>query len=154
MFNTIIIAVGKLKNDGFRRIYTEYKKRITPFAKVEVIEVDAEPSISVTNKLRAQKKEEERIEKVLEKNKGNIFLLSEDGEQFSSSKLAERIVKTNEKTIFIIGGSFGFSDEFKKKYKACSLSLLTFPHELARVVLIEQLYRAITINQRENKYHK
>jgi len=154
MFSVSIIAIGKLKNNSFKKVCEEYQQRIIPFAKIEVIEVDAESSFSTTDKERVQKKEEERIEKILEKNKGNVFLLSEDGKQYNSSKLAELIIKTNEKNIFIIGGSFGFSDVFKKKYKACSLSLLTFPHELARVVLVEQLYRAVTINQKKNKYHK
>ena len=154
MFSVLIIAVGRLKNTNFRDVCDEYEKRVSPFAKLEIIEVDAEASFSDADKERVQKKEEERIVKILEKNKGNIFLLSEDGKQYNSLELAELVTRTNEKNIFIIGGSFGFSLEFKNKYKAYSLSLLTFPHELARVVLVEQLYRAVTINQKENKYHK
>ncbi|TSC52010.1 MAG: 23S rRNA (pseudouridine1915-N3)-methyltransferase [Parcubacteria group bacterium LiPW_41] len=154
MFSVLIIAVGKLKNTNFRDVCDEYEKRVSPFAKLEITEVDAEASFSDADKERVQKKEEERIVKILEKNKGNIFLLSEDGKQYNSLELAELVTRTSEKNIFIIGGSFGFSPEFKNKYKAYSLSLLTFPHELARVVLVEQLYRAVTINQKENKYHK
>lgn len=154
MFSVLIITVGKLKNISFRRVCEEYEKRITPFAKVEIIEIGAEPSFSIADKLRIQKKEEERIERTLNKNKENVFLLSEDGKQYNSSNLAELIIKNNERCTFIIGGSFGFSESFKKKYRLCSLSLLTFPHELARVVFIEQLYRVVTINQKENRYHK
>jgi len=154
MFSVLIIAVGKLKNNNFKEVCDEYEKRISPFAKVEIVEVDPEPSFSLADRVRVQVKEEEHIEKVLNKNKGVVFLLSEDGRQYSSSGLAKLITRTNEKCIFVVGGSFGFSEYFKKKYKACSLSLLTFPHELARVVILEQLYRAITINQKENRYHK
>lgn len=154
MFSVLIIAVGKLKNTNFRGVCDEYEKRITPFAKLEIVEIDAEPSFSQADKIRVQKREEERITKILEKNKGNVFLLSEDGRQYNSLELSKLVTTTNEKSIFVIGGSFGFSSEFKNKHQAYSLSLLTFPHELARVVLVEQLYRAITVNQKENRYHK
>jgi len=154
MFHITIIAVGKLKDKEFETVCNDYKKRINTFAKLEVVEVEPEPSFSSGDKIRVQEKEEERIRKIVEKRNAEVVLLSEEGKQYNSSDLADIIVKKNREVVFVIGGSFGFSEAFKKENVLYSLSLLTFPHELARVILMEQLYRAITINQKENKYHK
>lgn len=146
--------MGKLKNREFENVCSEYIKRINTFAKLEIIEVQTESSFSDADKAIVQGKEEERIQKIIGKKNGEVVLLSEEGRQYSSSDLADIITKSNKEIIFIIGGSFGFSEKFKKEHTLYSLSLLTFPHELARVILIEQLYRAITLNQKGNKYHK
>lgn len=154
MFHITIIAVGKLKDKQFSVVCADYIKRINTFAKIEIIEVESSPSFSDGDIQRVQREEEERIKRVLEKKKGDVVLLSEDGKQYSSSDLAKFIVGKKNEIIFVIGGSFGFTESFKHSHTTHSLSLLTFPHELARVILVEQLYRAITINQKQNKYNK
>ncbi len=152
MFNIKIITVGKIKDNNFLSLSEKYLKRIKPFASIKIEEVKAD-SFSKSNKEKIRQIEDKRIEKVLEKyNKENIFLLDENGKEFNSIGFAEFLDK-QEEMIFVIAGSLGFSNELKKKYQKISLSQLTFPHEMARVVLLEQIYRATAIvNKKEYHY--
>lgn len=143
-----------MKDKRLKDVCEEYIKRIRTFAKLNIFEVAASSSFSEGDKKRVQKEEEERIDKMLKKGGGRVFLLSEDGLEYNSPDFAMLLTQKSEEITFIIGGSFGFSEDYKKKHDLCSLSLLTFPHELARIILVEQLYRATTLNQKSNKYHK
>ena len=108
-----------------------------------------------SNKDKTKKEEGEKILKFLEKkNRAEIFILHEKGSEYDSNSFA-KVIKENEgkEITFVIGGSLGFSEEVLKKYpKQISLSKMTFLHEMAKVILIEQIYRAITILKNKS-YH-
>jgi 23S rRNA (pseudouridine1915-N3)-methyltransferase len=129
-----VIAVGKLKNDGIKNQLLEYLKRINKFIKIQITEVKASNI----------KDEEKELSKHI---KGKAFVLDALGKGYSSRTFAEMIKKeTFGKDIsFIIGGASGLSDCFKKNYNLVSLSKMTFPHQVARLMLVEQIYRAFTI---------
>lgn len=158
MMNVNIIALGKLKESWFREACAEYQKRLSAFAKVTIKE--PEPEALPQNPSPAQ------IEKALEKEadairsciKGgaNIAMCIE-GKTLSSVQLAEKIeniANANSTVNFIIGSSFGLAESFKQSCDfKMSMSPMTFPHSLARVMLLEQIYRAFSINN-NGKYHK
>lgn len=155
-----IIAVGKLKEKYWQAACQEYSKRLGPFCRLEIKEVAEErlgdnPSQAEIEK--ALRKEGERIEKMLSPSWYTIPLVIA-GEMLSSPELAEKIeswpVEGKSQFAFIIGGSHGLSAEIVKAGDFClSFSPVTFPHQLMRVILLEQLYRAFTIIQ-GGKYHK
>jgi len=151
MLDITLVAIGKIKDKSYSTLVLEYLKRIKPYARLRVVELEAVP---FSEKLRDKAKdfEGEKITNFLNKNKeAVVYLLAERGESFNSLKLASWLEKKSP-LVFILGGALGFSDVLYKKYPALSLSPLTFPHELARVVLLEQIYRATTILQHKN-YH-
>ena len=151
MLNITLITVGKIKEAYLNEAALEYFKRIKPYGRLNLEELKAESFASVT-KEKAKKIEAERIQTVLDR-KGNaeIYLLSEHGTQFDSPDFAAKI--KDKELVLVIAGSLGFAKELEVKYPKISLSPLTFPHELARVVLLEQIYRAATIiNNKEYHY--
>jgi 23S rRNA (pseudouridine1915-N3)-methyltransferase len=145
MREIIIIAVGRIKNDFFAGAIAEYSKRLKPYASVKILELTPE-SFSESTRVKAKGAEGERILKNLEKFTGaEILLLHERGRELDSVRFSEKLSAANGKIIFVIAGALGFSDEVLVKYPQISLSEMTFPHELARLVLLEQIYRAATI---------
>jgi len=154
MFNLTLLAVGKMKEPHWRAGAEEYLKRLRPYAKVEVFEVKAE-AFGESNKKEAKKKEGEKILEFLSKRSvSRIFLLDEGGKEFASAEFAAFLDKSGgEELIFVIGGTLGIDEAVKSRYpNNISLSRMTLPHELARVVFIEQVYRAATI-LKNKKYH-
>jgi len=147
MFNIVILAVGKIKEKYWQAAAEEYLARLRPFAKVVIEEVAAESWKRNSDKERAKEQEGERMLKFLEKYRGSeIFLLDEGGKQFSSLEFSQFLNKIQGRVVFVIGGALGFSKNIlEKKISKLSLSKMTLPHELARVVLLEQIYRAATI---------
>lgn len=148
-----IICVGKIKEAFFRDAIDEYKKRLSKYNDVEIIEVQDE---GLTDQKTAIKKESEKILKVLNQ-KDYIITMEIEGKELSSKELADKIdniFNINNNITFIIGGSYGLSDEIKQlsNFKL-SFSKLTFPHQLFRIILLEQIYRAFKINNNES-YHK
>lgn len=146
-----IICVGKVKEKFFVDAIKEYCKRISKYTKLEIIEVADEALESV-----AMKKEGERI---LSKIKDNDYVvtLEIEGNSLSSVEFAKKIdnnFNSNKNLTFVIGGSYGLDDSVKSRsdYKL-SFSKFTFPHQMFRVLLLEQIYRAYKINNNEN-YHK
>lgn len=155
MFDIVIIAVGKIKDDFYRDAFDQYLKRLTPYAKIKIEEVALEPFRGNSDKGQAKKKEGEKILRALAKHHGaDIICLTEAGELMDSPTFAKWLnLKANKKIVFVIAGSLGFDQTiFKNVSGFLSLSTLTFPHELARVVLAEQLYRAISISKNK-EYH-
>lgn len=152
MLNITLITIGKIKNAALNEAALEYIKRIKPYGRLTISELKAEP-FSLTTKDKAKKLEAERIEAVLErKSESEVYLLSEHGTLFNSPDFAAKLNTTKE-LVLVIAGSLGFAKELESKYPKISLSPLTFPHELARVVLLEQIYRAATIiNNKEYHY--
>lgn len=155
-----IITVGKLKEKYWQAAIAEYCKRLGPYAKIEIIEVTEERSSDNPGKAEIGQiisKEGERILKHLHPG-DYVIPLAIEGKQYSSPELAGHIEKISiegkSQLAFIIGGSFGLAE--KVLYKGdlpLSFSALTFPHQLMRVILLEQLYRVFSIIK-GGKYHK
>ena len=145
-----IICVGKIKEKYLVSAIEEYKKRISKYTKLEIIEVADEATGNILEK------EQEHIMKYIN-DKDYIITLEIDGNSISSIELSEKLEKTflNYPNItFIIGGSYGLSDNIKKiSNYALSFSKMTFPHQLFRVLLLEQIYRSFKIINNE-AYHK
>lgn len=148
-----IICVGKIKEKYLSAAIEEYLKRLSKYTKVDIIEVEDvdNPSIDVI-----LLKEKEKIEKYID-SKDYVITLEIEGNMLSSMELAKKIddIYLNYSNItFIIGGSYGLHSSIKKasNYKL-SFSKLTFPHQLFRVNLLEQIYRVYKINNNES-YHK
>lgn len=148
-----IICVGKLKEKYWQEAMEEYQKRLQKYTRLELIEVKDE---GLVEEKKAIEIEKERIEKHLSK-KDYIITLEIEGTMLDStefSKELEKISIENSNIVFIIGGSYGLSDEIKSRANLhFSFSKMTFPHQLFRVMLLEQIYRAYKIINNE-KYHK
>lgn len=158
MMNVNIIALGKLKESWFREACSEYIKRLSAFANVTVkepepVQLPQNPSPAQIEK--ALCREADAIRSYI-KGGVNIAMCIE-GKTLSSVQLAEKIenlANTSSTINFIIGSSFGLSESFKQSCDfKMSMSPMTFPHSLARVMLLEQVYRAFSINN-NGKYHK
>ena len=148
-----IICVGKIKEKYLRDAIEEYKKRLSKYTKLEIIEVN---DIDNQNIDIVLDKEKELIEKHID-SKDYVITLEIEGNMLNSVELARKIdniYNTNSTITFIIGGSYGLHKDIKNRsnYKL-SFSKLTFPHQLFRVNLLEQIYRTYKINNNE-AYHK
>lgn len=148
-----ILCVGKIKEKYFTSAIDEYKKRLGKYTKLEIIEVN---DYKTDVEKIAQLKEKELLLKHINKN-DYLICLDINGKMMDSIELSNKISETlifNSNITFIIGGSCGLDDEIKNM---CDLSLsfskLTFPHQLFRVMLLEQIYRAFKIKNNE-AYHK
>ncbi|MBU4216532.1 23S rRNA (pseudouridine(1915)-N(3))-methyltransferase RlmH [Candidatus Parcubacteria bacterium] len=153
MYSITILAVGKLKEKIYRDGVAEYLKRLKPYAKIKVVELAPE-AFGETNREQAKEKENQRILDYLEKNKDKkIICLTEGGTEYSSMEFSKFLNKTNQEIIFIIGGALGFSSKTLSKMDVkLSLSKMTFLHEMARLILVEQIYRAQMIESGKS-YH-
>lgn len=158
--NISVIAVGKLKEKYLKQAIDEYSKRLSRYCKLDITELPDEKTPD-----NASDKEEEQIRDkegklILSKIKDNAYVVAMDlkGKELSSEEFAKFIsncgVMGNSNIVFVIGGSLGLSDEVRKRanYKLC-FSKMTFPHQLFRVMLLEQVYRGFRINNNE-PYHK
>ena len=156
--NIILIAVGKLKEDYLRKACAEYIKRLGRYCSFELHELEEcrlSDSPSEKEIAAALKKEGAQILKLA---KGMVIPLCIEGKQLSSPQLSERLsdagVNGHSTVTFIIGSSFGLAPEVKDKADLrLSMSPMTFPHQLARVMLLEQIYRSFQIAE-GGKYHK
>ena len=148
-----IICVGKIKENYLREAIEEYKKRLSKYTKIEIVELQDE---GLMDKEKTIKIEGEKILKNIN-SKDFIITLEIKGKQITSEELAEVIDNNliNHSCItFIIGGSYGLSEEvINISNYHLSFSKMTFPHQLFRVQLLEQIYRAFKINNNES-YHK
>ena len=132
-----VLVVGRLKDRAIQVRCDEFAKWLGPYAKLEVQEL---PDSNVA-------KEGQAILKALERDRGAALdALSEEGKEFTSVKFAEVLGKFDRKVVFVIGGPYGLAPEIRAKADLLwSLSRLTFTHELARLLLFEQLFRAVNI---------
>ena len=148
-----IITVGSLKEKYLKEAVEEYSKRLRKYTDIEMIEIKDE---GLLPPLQAMEKEGEKIKKHLSE-KDYIITLEIEGKELSSEELAKKledIQMINSNITFIIGGSYGIEKSIKEKAKFhLSFSKLTFPHQLFRVLLLEQIYRAFKIKNHES-YHK
>ena len=155
-----VITVGKIKEKYLKDAIAEYSKRLSKYCKLEIIEVADEKTPDNASEVvedAIRSKEAERILKYV-KDDAFVITLEINGKQLSSEELAGKIdklgVQGTSHIIFIIGGSIGLGQEvLQKSNYALSFSKMTFPHQLMRVVLLEQIYRSYRIINGE-PYHK
>lgn len=158
--NVNIIAVGKIKEKYLKDAIDEYKKRLSRFCKLTITEVQDEPMSANPSEKEIEsilKKEGEKIISSI-KNTDVLISLCVEGKQKTSEEFAkffsDECIKGANTFTFVIGGSVGLCNEIKNmSHTKLSFSKMTFPHQLMRVVLLEQIYRAFKINANEN-YHK
>jgi len=154
-----VLAVGKLREKGCALLCDEYAKRLSPFCRLRVLEIDearlpANPSPGDIDHCIAAEEN-----KILERISRRDFVaaLCVEGSALSSTQLAQRLHVLSgsySSVVFAIGGSHGLGDKLKRRANLrLSMSEMTFPHQLARVMLLEQVYRAFAINN-HLKYHK
>lgn len=155
--NINIVCVGNIKEKFIEQAIQEYKQRISKFANVNIVEVKEEKLTKNYSLKDIEICVEKESEKILNQLKGYSVLLDIDGKMLSSVELAkkmENIFLTNSTINFIIGGSYGVSEKLKNSVNfRLSFSKLTFPHQLFRVNVLEQIYRAFTIINNIT-YHK
>lgn len=160
MIGITVICEAKLKEKYLRDACDEYIKRLGAYCKLNIIELtpkrlsDAPSDAEIANALEAEGKE--IISKI--PNGAAVYAMCIEGKQMTSEKLAECISDCSvwgcSNIVFIIGSSYGLSDEVKRAADfRLSMSQMTFPHQLARVMLLEQVYRAFRISS-GGKYHK
>ncbi len=158
--NISIIAVGRLKEKYLKEAISEYSKRLGRYCKFEIIELQDEKTPDNASEREEELIKEKEGKSILSKIKDNAYVIAMDlnGKQLTSVEFAKFIsdcgIKGNSNLVFVIGGSLGLSQEVIKRadYKLC-FSKMTFPHQLFRVMLLEQIYRGYRINNNE-PYHK
>ena len=148
-----IVCIGKIKEKYLQNAIKDYETRIGKYTKIEIIELS---NVLKDNKLEILKKEGESILSHI-KDKDYVITLEIEGNNLTSLSLASKIdnIFNNYSNItFVIGGSYGLDDSVKRRSNyQLSFSKLTFPHQLFRVMLLEQIYRTFKINNNE-AYHK
>ena len=158
--NILIITVGKLKEKYLKQGIDEYLKRLSSYAKLEIIEVPDEKApeeLSLNEMEQVKQKEGERILSKIGQDT-YVIALAINGKMKTSGELAVDLDKLatygKSKIAFVIGGSLGLSEDvLKRSNEKLSFSKMTFPHQLMRLILVEQIYRAYRINRGE-PYHK
>ena len=160
MLNITIIAIGKLKEQYLRDASAEYQKRLSTLCKLNIVELSPEKLSDNPSAKEIENALNNEAKKIIEKiPKGaKIYSMCIEGKQRTSEELSREIdalaLEGVSNIVFIIGGSFGLSEEVKKlsAYRL-SMSKMTFPHQIARIMLLEQIYRATQISI-GTKYHK
>lgn len=160
MLKINIICVGTIKEQFLKDAISEYKKRLSKYASINIEEVKEARIESFDNELLIKKTLDEEGERVLKKINKDDYLILVDlhGKEITSTEFAEVMSNLKNKgcsTIdFVIGGTLGLSDQLRNRsnYKLC-LSKMTFPHQLTRVILLEQIYRTFKINNNESYHH-
>lgn len=155
-----ILTVGKIKEDFYRKAIEEYSKRLSRYCKLEIIEVTDEKtpdSASAVVEEQIKDKEGERLLKYIRED-AYVIALAIEGKMLDSIELSKNIeqlgIMGKSHMIFVIGGSLGLSDRILKRADfKLSFSKMTFPHQLMRVILLEQIYRSYRIICKE-PYHK
>ena len=161
MLRVNIICIGKIKEKYFTDAVSEYSKRLGAFCKFSIIELPEEKIRSNTpNRARIDEVLLSEGRRILQKVGGSdyVFAMCIEGRQLSSEELSETLqnisVSGKSTADFIIGGSYGLSGEVKNRADLrLSMSKMTFPHQMARMILSEQIYRAFEIST-NGKYHK
>ncbi len=155
MISINVIAVGNLKEKFWRDASAEYQKRLSKFCKLSIVELPEQ------NKYDDEKKilqaEGQLILKTVKERGGKTYLLAIDGREYSSEALSQTLTADTLKTStinFVIGGSYGTSEEVQNTIKdKLSFGRATYPHNLARIILLEQVYRSFMLAG-GGKYHK
>jgi 23S rRNA (pseudouridine1915-N3)-methyltransferase len=148
-----VLWVGKNRDPWVKEVVAEYAGRIRRYAPLELGEARDEKGAEAEEMRR---RECERLEKMVPPG-ATLLLLDERGEQLDSPGLAAYIGKQRDtgtgELVFAIGGAYGFSEEFRQRGRLLALSKMTFTHQMVRVFLLEQIYRAFTILNNEPYHH-
>lgn len=155
-----ILCVGKVKEKFYRDAIDEFSKRLSKYCKLEIVEVADEKTQEQSSDTEIRIVKEKEGERLLKNIKDDAFVITLciDGKQLDSEELSEKIeklgVQGTSHIYFVIGGSLGLADEVIKRADfKLSFSKMTFPHQLMRVILMEQIYRSYRIMNHE-PYHK
>lgn len=162
MLNIKIICIGKVREKSLKELINEYEKRISKYAKIEIIEIDDEKipqnaSVAIEEQIKTIESKK-MLDRLTKYSSSNIILLDLKGKQYTSEEFANKIENiqtySSSTIIFVIGGSLGMSKDLLEYStdKIC-FSKMTFPHQLIRVFLLEQIFRAFKIINNET-YHK
>jgi len=154
-----LACVGKIKEKYLTAGIEEFSKRLTPFCKLETIAINEEKmpeDPTPATKQQVLEKETQRLMAIIPEN-SYVILLDVIGKQLSSPELAAKIdalaLSGNSHLTFVIGGAFGYADALRKRADfAISFSKMTFTHQMIRLLLVEQIYRAFKISRGE-RYH-
>lgn len=156
MLGVKLICVGKLKEAYWRDAAAEYEKRLRPFCRLEVVELPESRLPLKPGEAQIREALEREGEVILRQLAGRVFPLCIEGKPWDSQLLAQKLgdaMRSPGAVSFVIGSSFGLSPQVKGAGECFSMSSLTFPHQLARVMLYEQIYRGFQILH-GTKYHK
>lgn len=158
--NISIITIGKLKEKYLKQGINEYLKRLSAYAKIEIVELPDEKAPEQLSDAEMEQVKNKEGERILAKisDDTHVIALAIEGEQRSSEELAKEMDKLatygKSKVAFVIGGSLGLSGAVMKRANdTLSFSKMTFPHQLMKLILLEQVYRGFRINRGE-PYHK
>ena len=158
MLHINLYCVGKVKEQYLRDAIDEYLKRISKYCSISIIELPDKPIPEKSNSTLESQIIEAESNEIINKLNMSSYKIALDltGKQYTSEEFAEKITKiqlSNSTISFIIGGSLGLSDDLKRICnEKVSFSKMTFPHQLMRVIFLEQLFRSFKINNNE-KYH-
>ena len=160
MLKVDILAVGKLKEDYLRKACAEYEKRLSAFCKLSIIELPESRMPQEPSQAQITACIENEGQSILNKipSQSYVIALCIEGKELSSPQLAKELLDASVRGYshisFIIGGSWGLSPAVKQRADLrLSMSPMTFPHQLARVMVLEQIYRGFSINA-NSRYHK
>ena len=155
-----ILCVGKIKESFYRQAIEEYAKRLSKYCKLEIVELADEKTPDKASEAFELQIKEKEAERLLDKIKEEAYVITLEikGKRFTSESFAKTIeqltIQGKSHIMFIIGGSLGLHEKVTKRSDlAVSFSDMTFPHQLMRVILTEQIYRSFRIIQNE-PYHK
>ena len=142
-----LIYIGKNRDENLEKLVNKYKKRINYYLNFDIIQIKSK--ILSPEKSLIQSHEAELLFKNIDEDE-NIVLLDEKGENYTTNDFViffnESILNRNKSLIFVIAGAYGFSEKIKMKFKkSISLSNMTLTHDMARLILVEQIYRSLTI---------
>jgi 23S rRNA (pseudouridine1915-N3)-methyltransferase len=158
--NIKIITVGKIKEKYLQQGIDEYLKRLSPYAKISIVEVKEEQAPEQLSEAEMEQVKHKEGERILAQIKPDhaVIALAIEGKSFSSEDLAKHLDQLatygQSQLAFVIGGSLGLAKEvYARADLLLSFSKMTFPHQLMRLILVEQIYRAFKINRGE-PYHK
>lgn len=152
------LVIGKTVNSYLKDGFAEYEKRLTRYVSFHYAELS---DIKNTKKMPVEVQKEKEGEKIMNKLKNDdvVILLDERGKMFTSTEFSQfienKMLQSPSSVVFIVGGAYGFSEKVYARADAkLSLSKMTLPHQLIRLVFIEQLYRAFTIMKGEPYHHE
>ncbi|WHY72380.1 23S rRNA (pseudouridine(1915)-N(3))-methyltransferase RlmH [Fictibacillus enclensis] len=158
--NILVVTVGKLKEKYLKMGIDEYVKRLGPYAKIDIVEVPDEKAPENLSDQEMQLVKKAEGDRILAKipQDAHVIAMAIEGKLISSEDLAKNLDQLatygKSKVAFVIGGSLGLSDEvMKRANEKISFGRITYPHQLMKLVLVEQIYRAFRINRGE-PYHK
>lgn len=153
MLDIVILTIGVIKESYFKEAYLEYLKRLKPYARITLTELPYRSFLG-SGEEKIKLEEGKRVLKYLDKcSDKKIIILDEHGKNMGSVDFSGFLFQINKPLVFVIGGSLGLSaDVLSRADHIISLSKMTFPHEMVRMILAEQVYRAVMIEKGKN-YH-